>query len=83
MTGVSSRKTGDGTVVSLSADSALTRTQTWQDDEGFHMSLPDASAAGLKTLPRGVTVRNLGKTLEVVVAVKPGASVTVDPRFEK
>ena len=80
VTGVSSRKSGDGTVVTVSADAPLTRTQTWQDEEGFHMSLPDASPDAIKGLPRGVTVRNLGKSLEIVVAVKPGAGVTVDPR---
>lgn len=80
VTGVSSRKAGDSTVVTVSADAPLNRTQTWQDEEGFHMSLPGASPGSLKGLPRGVTVRNLGKSLEVVVAVKPGAGVTVDPQ---
>jgi HEAT repeat protein len=83
VTGVSSRKTSGGTVVTVSADSQLNRTQTWQDEEGFHMSLPGASPGALKGLPRGVTVRNLGKSLEVVVAVTPGTSVTVDPRFNQ
>jgi HEAT repeat protein len=83
LTGVSSHKTGDGTVVTVAADSPLTRTQTWQDDEGFHMTLPNASPGSVKGLPRGVTVRNLGKSLEVVVAVKPGTGVTVDPQFNR
>lgn len=81
VTGVSSHKTGDGAVVTVSADAPLTRTQTWQDDEGFHLVMTGAGPGVLKGLPRGVTVRNLGKSLEVVVAVKPGAGVTVDPRF--
>jgi HEAT repeat protein len=79
VTGVSSQKSGDGTVVTVSADGPLTRTQTWQDEEGFHLTLPNASPSSLSGLPRGVTVRNLGRSLEVVVAVKPGAGVTVDP----
>jgi HEAT repeat protein len=83
VTGVSSRKTGDGAVVTVSADAPLTRTQTWQDEEGFHLTLPGAGPGQLKGLPRGVTVRNLGKSLEVVVAVKPGTGVTVDPRFNR
>jgi HEAT repeat protein len=83
VTGVSSRKAGDTTVVTVSADAPLSRTQTWQDEEGFHMSLPGASPGSIKGLPRGVTVRNLGKSLEVVVAVKPGSGVTVDPRFNR
>jgi HEAT repeat protein len=83
VTGVSSRKAGDTTVVTVAADAPLNRTQTWQDEEGFHMSLPGASPGSIKGLPRGVTVRNLGKSLEVVIAVKAGAGVTVDPRFNR
>ena len=30
-----------------------------------------------------MTVRNLGKSLEVVVAVKPGTGVTVDPQSNR
>src|SRR5689334_17072838 len=62
VTDVSSRKTGNGTVVTVSADAPLTRTQTWQDDEGFHLVLPSAGPGGLKGLPRGVVVRNLGRS---------------------
>jgi HEAT repeat protein len=83
VTGVSSHKTGNGAVVTISADAPLTRTQTWQDDEGFHLTLPNTGPGQLKGLPRGVIVRNLGKSLEVVVAVKPGTGVTVDPRFNR
>lgn len=83
VTGVSSHKTGNGSVVTVSADAPLTRTQTWQDDEGFHLTLPNTGPGQLKGLPRGVIVRNLGKSLEVVVAVKPGSGVTVDPRFNR
>lgn len=83
VTGVSSSQAGGATVVSVQADAPLTRTQTWQDEEGFHMSLPGASPGALKGLPKGVTVRNLGKSLEVVVAVKPGAGVTVDPQSNR
>ncbi|HJU56044.1 MAG TPA: HEAT repeat domain-containing protein [Pyrinomonadaceae bacterium] len=80
VTGVTSSQSGGTTVVSVSADAPLTRTQTWQDEEGFHMSLPGATPGAIKRLPKGVTVRNLGKSLEVVVAVKQGAGVTVDPQ---
>ncbi|HYG79512.1 MAG TPA: hypothetical protein VD861_03950, partial [Pyrinomonadaceae bacterium] len=83
VTGVTASQSGATTVVSVSADAPLTRTQTWQDEEGFHMSLPGASPGALKGLPKGVTVRNLGKSLEVVVAVKQGAGVTVDPQSNR
>lgn len=81
VTGVSSHKTSEGAVVTVSADAPLTRTQTWQDEEGFHLALIGAGPGQIKGLPRGVTVRNLGKSLEVVVAVREGSGVTVDPRF--
>lgn len=81
VTGVSSHKSGESTVVTVSADAPLTRTQTWQDDEGFHLSLIGAGPGSLKALPRGVIVRNLGRSLEVVVPVKKGVGVTVDPQF--
>ncbi|HYJ45427.1 MAG TPA: hypothetical protein VEV81_02360, partial [Pyrinomonadaceae bacterium] len=83
LTGVSSRSTGEGTIVTVSADAPLTRTQTWQDEEGFHVSMIGAGPGAIKGLPRGVTVRNLGRSLEVVVAVKQGAGVTVDPQFNR
>ncbi|HKC66346.1 MAG TPA: HEAT repeat domain-containing protein, partial [Pyrinomonadaceae bacterium] len=83
VTNVSSRSTGDGAVVTVAADAPLNRTQTWQDEEGFHVTLPGVGPGALKGLPRGVTVRNLGRSLEVVVAVKPGAGVTVDPHFNR
>jgi len=83
VTGVSSHKSGESTVVTVSADAPLTRTQTWQDEEGFHLVMPNTGPGSLKALPRGVTVRNLGRSLEVVVAVKKGAGVTVDPQFNR
>lgn len=83
VTGVSAQKTSNGTVVTVSGDAPLTRTQTWQDAEGFHLVLPGASQSSIQGVPRGVIVRNLGRSLEVVVAVKPGAGVTVDPRFNR
>src|SRR5205807_7499603 len=48
ITGVSSRSTGDGAVVTVAADAPLTRTQTWQDEEGFHVTLPGAGPGVLK-----------------------------------
>lgn len=83
VTGVSSRKAGSNTVVTVSADAPLTRTQTWQDEEGFHLTLVGAGPGGLKNVPRGVTVRNLGRSLEVVVPVKKGTGVTVSPEFNR
>jgi HEAT repeat protein len=73
VTGVSS----SGNVVSISADGSLNRAQTWQDAEGFHIVLVNGQAAGST---RGVRVQHVGNSLELVVPVKRGASVTVQPR---
>ena len=73
VTGVSS----SGNVVSISADGSLNRAQTWQDAEGFHIVLVNGQASGST---RGVRVQHVGNSLELVVPVKRGANVTVQPR---
>lgn len=83
VTGVSARQTGSGTVVTVSADAPLSRTQTWQDGDKFHLILPYAGGDTFKNLPRGVKVNRVSNSLEIVVNMKSGASVTVDPRFNR
>lgn len=83
VTGVSSRQTNNGTVVTVSADAPLSRTQTWQDGDKFHLILPYAGGDAFKNLPRGVKVNRVSNSLEIVVNMKSGASVTVDPRFNR
>ena len=79
LTGVSSRADARGAVVTVTGDAPLSRAQTWQDDEGFHIvGYRWSMGAGA---PRGVKVRRVGDSLELVVPVKRGASVTVHPRF--
>ena len=71
--------TTSGNVVSINADGSLGRAQTWQDPEGFHVVLVNGQAAPGASA-RGVKVRRVGNSLELVVGVKPGANVTVQPR---
>ncbi len=66
-----------GNVVSISADGSLNRAQTWQDSEGFHVVLVNGEAAATGG---GVKTRRVGNSLELVVPVKRGANVTVQPR---
>ena len=74
VTGVST----SGNTVSIAADGPLNRAQTWQDDEGFHVVLVNGEAA---PGPGGGTkVRRIGNSVELVVPVRRGASVTVQPR---
>jgi len=70
--------TTSGNVVSISADGSLNRAQTWQDPEGFHVMLPNGQAE-MAGQSRGVKVRRVSNTLELVIPVKQGASVTVEP----
>lgn len=70
--------TTSGNVVSISADGSLGRAQTWQDPEGFHIVLVNGQAGG--GVGGGVKTRRVGNSLELVVPVRRGASVTVEPR---
>ena len=83
ITEIQSRPTGKGTVVSVMADGPLTRTQTWKDGEGFHLTFPYAGRSPIKRLPRGVKVRRLDRSLEIVVPVTQGSNVTVQPLFNR
>lgn len=76
---VSSRTTANGSVVTIAADTSLNRAQTWQDGEGYHVTLPYSGPGQVKGSP-GVKVRQVGRSLEVVVQVKPGARVTLLPQ---
>jgi HEAT repeat protein len=80
VTGVSARANGSDAVVSIAADGPLTRAQTWQDGEGFHVVVYKGQGS-FRGVPRGVKVRRVGESLELVVPVKPGGSVYVQPRF--
>jgi HEAT repeat protein len=79
---VSSRTTTTGAVVTISADTSLNRVQTWQDTEGYHVTLPYNGQDEVKG-SKGVKVRQVGRSLEVVVQVKPGANVTVQPQSNR
>jgi HEAT repeat protein len=79
VTGVTARPTGGGEVVSITADAPLSRAQTWQDEEGFHV-VGYKWVGAFAGAPRGVKVRRVGNSLELVVPTRPGASVTVEPR---
>ncbi|HYY97315.1 MAG TPA: HEAT repeat domain-containing protein, partial [Pyrinomonadaceae bacterium] len=71
--------TTSGNVVSISADGSLNRAQTWQDPDGkFHVVLVNGQIAS--GAARGVTAQRVGNSLELVVPVRRGASVTVEPR---
>jgi HEAT repeat protein len=80
VTGILSRKTANGEVITLSADKPLNGTQTWQDPDGkFHLIVPGAGESSVRGTPNGVKVRRVGNSLEIEVPAQPGANVTVQP----
>lgn len=81
MTGISSRKTARGQVITITTDGPVSGTQTWQDPNGkFNIVLPGSGASQVNTAPGGVNVRKLGNSLGIEVPTRPGANVTVQPR---
>jgi HEAT repeat protein len=66
-----------GTVVWISADAPLGHTQNWQDSEGYHLVLPNTVSGSSLRAVRGVKVRRVGTSLEVVLQTKPGSKVSV------
>jgi HEAT repeat protein len=73
--------TSAGNVVSITADGPLNHAQTWQDPGSgdFHVILVNGQSE-LGGSARGVRVQRVGNSLELVVPVKRGGSVTVQPR---
>jgi HEAT repeat protein len=76
--GVSSQGSTGGTVVSIAADSSLSRAQTWQDTEGYHVVLPNAVTADSLKAGRGVKIRRVGDSVEFLLQTKPGTRVSVE-----
>jgi HEAT repeat protein len=74
---VSAQPSSTGTVVSIAADSSLGRAQTWQDNEGYHIVLPNTVSTVTLKATRGVKVRPVGHSLEVLLQTKPGARVNL------
>jgi HEAT repeat protein len=67
-----------GATVSIIGDDSLSRAQTWQDAEGFHVVLVNGQLASVG-MSCGVRARHVGNSLELVIPIRRGASVTVEP----
>lgn len=63
--------------VTIAADSSLAKAQTWQDEEGFHVVLPNTVSSESIKPARGVKIRRVGSSLEILVQAKPGSRVSV------
>ena len=76
---VSAQPFGNGTLVSIAADSPLGRPQNWQDSEGYHLVIPNTIAADSLKAARGVRIRSVGTSLEVLLQITPGSKVSLQP----
>jgi HEAT repeat protein len=74
---VATQPAGNGTLVSIAADSPLGSAQNWQDSEGYHLIIPNTVAADSLKSVRGVKVRRVGTSLEMLFQTKPGSRVDV------
>ena len=74
---VAAQPSAGGTVVWITADAPLSRAQNWQDSEGYHLVLPNTVSADSLKAVRGVKVRRVGTSLEVLLQTKPGSKVSV------
>ncbi|HYJ84472.1 MAG TPA: HEAT repeat domain-containing protein [Pyrinomonadaceae bacterium] len=74
---VSSQTSASGSLVTIAADNSLARAQTWQDEEGFHVVLPNTISTEALKPGRGVRVRRVGSSLEIVAHTRPGTRVSV------
>lgn len=71
--------TTSGNTVSISADGSLNHAQTWQEPDKFHVVLVNGQVEA-SGLARGVRAERVGNSLELVIPIRQGASVTVEPR---
>ena len=76
---VASWESNHGTVVSIAADGLLVSAQTWQDNEGYHVVLPNSVPVDSLKVGRGVKVRRVGNSMELLLQTEPGTRVSVQP----
>jgi|GEM_PF-400873 len=77
VTSLSASAGTDSTTVSITANGSLGRAQTWQDGDGYHVVIPNATESSSLKTGRGIKVRRIGSSLEILVQTRVGASVQV------
>ena len=61
--------------ITIVAEGSLRRAQTWQDRDGYHVVIPYATALNSVRSLKGVKVRRLAQSLEILVQNPAGTSV--------
>lgn len=77
LSSVTTTTSSNRTIVSIAGDAGLSRAQTWQDSEGYHVVVPNALARDSIKSGRGIRIRRVGRSIEILVQTRPGANVTV------
>ncbi len=83
VTSLSANAGADSTTVSITANGSLGRAQTWQDGDGYHIVIPNATESSSFKTARGIKVRRIGSSLEILVQTRVGASVQVQSSNNK
>lgn len=83
VTSLSANSGADGTTVSITANGSLGRAQTWQDGDGYHVVIPNATESSSFKSARGIKVRRIGSSLEILVQTRVGAGVQVQSSENK
>lgn len=73
---VVAQPSASGTTISIVAEGSLRRAQTWQDSEGYHVVVPYATVQNSIKPVRGVKIRRLGQSLEILVQIGQGTGVS-------
>jgi len=77
LSSVTTTTSSNRTIVSIAGDGGLGRAQTWQDSEGYHVVVPNAVARDSIKTGRGIRIRRVGRSIEILVQTRPGTNVTV------
>lgn len=73
---VTAQPSASGTTVSIVAEGSLRRAQTWQDRDGYHVVVPYATVQNSIKPVKGLKIRRLGQSLEILVQVGQGVGVS-------
>lgn len=77
LSSVTATTANNRTLVSIGGDADLSRAQTWQDSEGYHVVVPNAITRESVKAIKGVRIRRVGRSVEILVQTRPGANVAV------
>lgn len=79
VTGIAS----NGGTVTITADGPLTRAQTFQSAGWFHVVIVHGQTELGRSAPGGIRIQRISDSLEILIPIKSGASVTVHPRGDR